>query len=141
MPLNFEPLARCILVLEKSLNALNKAEKGSTEHEMYRNAVVKSFEMTLEMAGKSVRRALKEYTAIPRSVRELTFKDVFRYGAKYGLIEDPESWFSYRDSRNNTVHDYGEDFADTVLKIIHQFHGDVAKVYATLMERHGQPID
>lgn len=50
----------------------------------------------------------------------MNFKDIFRYAAKYGLItlEESERWLIYRDYRNDTAHDYGVNFADSVLEIL-----------------------
>lgn len=80
---------------------------------------------------------IKEYMASPKLVQELTFKDIFRFAAQYGLIEDPSPWFEYQDSRNNTVHDYGENFADTVLKLIQRFYIDAVQLHLTLVQKHG----
>ena len=38
--------------LEKAFECLKSAEEGSVDYEMYRNSLVKSFEMTLEQSGK-----------------------------------------------------------------------------------------
>ena len=137
MALIFDPLLKCIQTLDRSLVGLDSTEKGTIDYEVYRNSVVKSFELTLEMSGKSVKRALKEYMASPKLVQELTFKDIFRFAAQYGLIEDPSPWFEYQDSRNNTVHDYGENFADTVLKLIQRFYIDAVQLHLTLVQKHG----
>ena len=137
MGLNFEPLGRCIQTLERSLKCLDSAQEDTVDYEMYRNSVIKSFEMTLEMSGKSLRRVLREFTGNPKSVNELTFKDVFRHAAKHGLVTDVERWFRYRESRNNTVHDYGQDFAETVLVMIQEFYRDVVILHRDLVAKHG----
>jgi nucleotidyltransferase substrate binding protein (TIGR01987 family) len=137
MALDFSPLKRCIDTLDRSLTCLASAKEDTVDYEMYRNSVVKSFEMTLEIAGRSLRRALREYDATPKSVNELTFKDVLRNAAKRGLLVDVDRWFTYRDSRNNTVHDYGESFASTVLVMVHQFRIDVHALYEQLVKKHG----
>ena len=49
--LNTEYLQRCIDTLEKSYEMIQKAEEGSIDYELYRNALVKGFEMTLELSG------------------------------------------------------------------------------------------
>lgn len=53
-------------------------------------------------------------------------KDLFRHAAKHGVIEvdAAERWFLYRDNRNDTVHDYGEGFAETTLKLLPEFIAD-----------------
>jgi nucleotidyltransferase substrate binding protein (TIGR01987 family) len=136
MPLNTEHLARCILTLEKSLELLQSAEAGSIQYEIYRNAVVKGFELTLETAGKLLKKALKPYFASNRAVDELTFKDLFRSAAKHGLmsVEEVERWFAYRNNRNSTAHDYGIKFAEETLKLISPFIEDAKRLEGAIRE-------
>jgi hypothetical protein len=65
-PINFDHLQRCCLTLERSLQSLKACEPGSIDYEVIRNAVVKSFELTLEITGKLLRKVLKEYTGAPK---------------------------------------------------------------------------
>ncbi len=53
---------------------------------MYRNEAVKGFELTLETSGKLLKKTLKPFFASPRQVDQLFFKDIFRQGAKHGLL-------------------------------------------------------
>ena len=50
--INTDFLGRCINTLEKSYEMIKSAPKGSIDYEMYRNSLVKSFELTLEQSGK-----------------------------------------------------------------------------------------
>lgn len=50
MSLHTEHLARCVQTLEASLVPLRRVPAGSIDCEIYRNAVVKGFELTLETA-------------------------------------------------------------------------------------------
>ncbi len=128
MNVNTEHLQRCIRTLESSLNMLRKSPDNSIDYEVYRNAVVKGFELTLETSGKLLRKTLKAYIGSPRGVDVLTFKNVFREALKHGLIEDQETverWFMYRENRNNTAHDYGVGFAQDTLGLLDNFLKDV----------------
>ena len=58
MSLNTEHLLRCIHTLESSLAMLDQAEGDSIEFEVYRNAVVKGFELVLETTGKLLLKVL-----------------------------------------------------------------------------------
>jgi hypothetical protein len=124
--LNTEHLLQCIKTLECSLERLNAAEPNSIDYEVFRNATVKGFELTLETAGKLLRKVLKAYTGNPRAIDELTYKDVFRSAAKHGLLDTKavERWFAYRDNRNDTAHDYGIAFVKTTLKLLPAFLDD-----------------
>jgi len=44
--------------LEKSYERLGQSEKGGVDYEMYRNSLVKSFELTLEQSGKLLRKKI-----------------------------------------------------------------------------------
>lgn len=123
MNLNTDHLLRCIHTLESSLELLNTAELDSVHYEVFRNAVVKGFELVLETSGKLLRKALKAYGGSSKTVDELVYKDVFRQAGKYGLLSGPEieRWFVYRDNRNNTAHDYGEGFAHETLVLMPSF--------------------
>ncbi len=139
MKLNFDHLQRCSLTLERSLRSMAKAEPGSVDYEVFRNAVIKSFELTLETAGKLLRKVLKAYVGSPKTVDTLVFKDVLRHAALHGLLSaaELERWLVYRDSRNDTAHNYGEQFADTTLALITDFQRDALALYETLRKKHG----
>jgi nucleotidyltransferase substrate binding protein (TIGR01987 family) len=139
MNLRTEHLARCLQTLEKSLEQLKRAPADSIDYEIYRNAVVKGFELTLETAGKLLRKAIKTYTGNPRTVDELSYKDVLRHAAKHGLLDAAvvERWFAYRDNRNSTAHDYGKGFAEETLALMPDFVRDVRRLETTLREKFG----
>ena len=137
MSLRTEHLARCIRTLEMSLEQLRRAPVESIDYEVFRNAVVKGFELTLETAGKLLRKALKAYVGNPRAADEFTYKDLFRHAAKHGLLESAavQRWFEYRDNRNNTAHDYGKGFAEDTLGLMPAFLVDARALEATLREK------
>jgi nucleotidyltransferase substrate binding protein (TIGR01987 family) len=137
MTLNFDNLARCIQTLDRSLHHLEQSEAGSDDYEVYRNAVIKGFELTLETSGKLLRKILRDYVGNPKTVNEMVFKELFRHAASYGLLslDEVERWFRYRDSRNDTAHDYGVEFAETVLTMIKEFLVDAGHLHETLESR------
>lgn len=123
MSINTEHLNRCIETLERAYGLILNAEEGSIDYEMYRNSLVKGFEMTLEQSGKLLRKRLVPFFATKKAVDELTFKDLFRYALKHSLLGEDEvvRWFVYRDNRNKTAHDYGRAFAEETLTLIPNF--------------------
>jgi len=134
MSLNTEHLRRCIQTLESSLDRLNQSKPDSTEYEIYRNAVVKGFELALEISGKLLRKALSPFFATQKAVDGLTFKDIFRHAAKHNIlnVEEVERWFKYRDNRNTTAHDYGEGFAEETLVLLPDFVADARRLQEQL---------
>jgi nucleotidyltransferase substrate binding protein (TIGR01987 family) len=126
MQFNTEYFDKCIKTLELSYSSIKKVEKGSIEYEMYRNSLVKSFEMTLEQAGKLLKKKLIPYFSSKKEVDKLPFKEIFRHALKYSLLSEKEvnRWFKYRDNRNSTTHDYGVEFAEQTLLLIDDFIKD-----------------
>lgn len=122
-----ENLQKCIETLEKSYDLIKKSESGSIDFEMYRNSLVKSFEMSLEQAGKLLKKKITPYFATNKEADKLNFKDIFRYAEKFSLLDEESvvRWFKYRDNRNNTAHDYGEAFANETLLLIEDFLSDI----------------
>ena len=67
----------------------------------------------------------------------LSFKDVFRYAGKHGLLslEEVERWLVCRDNRNTTAQDYGVEFADKTLALLPQFIEDAKNMEKILKSR------
>lgn len=125
--LNTEHLQRLIDTLEQSMVLLQKQEPDTLLYEVYRNAVIKGYELTLETAAKLLKKWLKPYYANPREVDQLVFKDLFRHATLHGFFttEETKRWFDYRDNRNSTAHDYGIGFAEETLTLLPHFIQDV----------------
>ena len=125
--INTEYLGKCIATVEKSYEMLMQTNEGTIEYELYRNSLLKGFEIALEQSGKLLKKKLNPYFASKRAVDMLVFKDIFRHAHKHALINEKETerWFKYRDNRNSTVHDYGQAFAQETLKLIDTFLIDV----------------
>ena len=134
MTLNTDHLKRCIETLRQSISLLMQQKPDTLEYEIFRNATIKGYELTLETAGTLLKKALKPYFATPKDVDQLVFKDIFRHGAKHGLltIEETKRWFIYRDNRNNTAHDYGVGFAEETLKLLPKFVEDAQRLKESL---------
>ena len=126
MALNTDNLVRILETLEQALAALSKEEKGSIFFDLYRNAAIKSFELSLETTGKLLRKALKSFYATPKEVDRLVFNDVLRQSGKHGLmnVDAVERWLSYRTNRNSTAHDYNEAFANETLNLLPAYLSD-----------------
>lgn len=131
MSLNIEHLLRTASTLEQALLAIQKVEdQDDVTFDLYRNAAIKSFELSLETAGKLTRKALKAYGGSPREVDKLVFNDVLRHAGKHGLLDtdEVERWLVYRANRNNTAHDYGKGFANETLRLLPQYLEDVRQL-------------
>jgi hypothetical protein len=82
--------------------------------------------MTLEQAGKLLKKKLTPYLPSKRAADMLTFKDIFRHASMHLLLTEAEAerWLAYRDNRNNTAHNYGEAFARQTLELVEDFISD-----------------
>lgn len=138
--LNVEHLRRCMQTLHSSLTLYQKAECGSIDQEVFRNAIVKGYELTQETAFKLLKKALKTYGHGGRKLESTPVKDILRLAAVHDLMSLPEveRWFLYRDNRNNTAHDYGEKFATETLLLIPLFLQDIATLADNLDRKLGQ---
>ncbi len=134
--LNTDHLKKCLGSLAYAWQKLNTTHQDHIEYDVYRNAVVKGFELTLETAGKLLRKAIKVYLSNPKQANTLTYKDLFREAAKVDLLKPAivERWFAYRDSRNDTAHDYGVDLAEHALTLVPQFLEDAENLQKILDE-------
>ena len=129
-------LRRCIASLERAVEGIGRHEADDdVMYDIYRAACVKEFELVLEQSGKLLRKRLAAWFARNRQADRLHFKNLFRHAARHDLIppDAVERWLRYRDNRNHTAHDYGEDFAESTLRLLPGFIQD-AKALADVIE-------
>jgi hypothetical protein len=143
MILNTDHLSRCIKTLRSSLTLYERAETGSIEQEVFRNAIVKGYELTQETAFRLLKKALMDFGHGAKKLDATPIKEILSLGATHGLLslEEVERWFAYRDNRNNTAHDYGEGFAKETLVLLPGFIADATRLEALLRERFGEKDD
>ena len=140
MNLNTDHLKRCIDTLRSSLRLYEQATPASIEQEVFRNAIVKGYELTQETSFKLMKKVLREYGHGAKKLDATPIKDVLRLSATHDLmtLDEVERWFAYRDNRNNTAHDYGEGFAKETLRLIPGFITDVSRLEAYLRARFSE---
>jgi hypothetical protein len=141
--LNVEHLRRCIQTLDSSLTLYRQTEADSIDQEVFRNAIVKSYELAQETAFKLIIKALKAYGHGGKKLMQTPVKELLRLAGVHGLmtLEEVERWFRYRDNRNNTAHDYGEHFANETLVLIPSFLKDIATLADVLEKNFGKAVD
>ena len=120
MPINTDFLVRRIDILESAVDHLRQLEPSDALYDPCRAVAVEQLETVLEQSGSLLKKRLKPYFASNRQADRVTFKNAFRHAAKHDLISVAacERWLAYRDNRNDTAHDYGEEFAETTLKLL-----------------------
>lgn len=137
-PIDAAFLRRCLTTLEHALTELKRSDPAHIGYDVFRAACVKEFELVLEQSGKLLRKRLAGYFASHRQADRLAFKNLFRHAAKHGLITSDacERWLEYRDTRNQTAHDYGELLAESTLELLPRFIVD-ARALADSVEEAG----
>jgi nucleotidyltransferase substrate binding protein (TIGR01987 family) len=101
-------LRRCL----ERLDAMLERWKREPEDEAVRDSVIKRFELTYELAVKTLLRYLLWTAASSEKIAGFDFQDLIRKGDQAGVLRKgwPE-WKSYREARNRTVHTYREEVA------------------------------
>lgn len=70
-----------------------------------RDGVIQRFEIAMDLSWKLLSRTLRVKFQVEES-EILTKKDIFRYAAKFDLIQDASAWFAHYDARNESSHVY-----------------------------------
>ena len=124
--INTDYLRRCIESLDHSFATLEDDTQPDWLLDAMRAACVKHSEAILEQSGRLLRKRLRPWFATNRQADKLTIRDVFRHAAKHGLIsaDTSERWLHYRDIRNDTANDEGENFAEVTLPLLPTFIAD-----------------
>ncbi len=139
MRLNTDFVERCLRSLIASMEQLSTKEPDDVFYDIFRAACVKEFELILEQSNTLLRKRLRPYFASNREADQLNFKDVYRHSAKRGLmsVEECERWIRYRDIRNRTAHEYGEQYAEMAVQALPDFVADARR----LVEVVAEPFD
>ena len=136
MSINTTHLQQCIDTLEAAYKGLQQVNAEDVLHNVYRAACVKEFELVLEQGGRLLKRRLRPWFASNSQADRISFRDTFRYANKFGVIsiDACERWLEYRDKRNSTAHDYGENFAEGTLRLLPTFIADAKELLDALKE-------
>ena len=128
---------RCLQTLTASLEELQASDPDSIKFEIYRNAVIKGFELSLEVCGKLLRRALKAYGGSPKEVDELVYKEVLRRCAKQAILEPAlteKIWF-YSTKRQSVADDDYIPFVQEILPLLPLFITEMSHIANLLQQQ------
>jgi hypothetical protein len=100
-----------------------------------RYSLVKTFELTFEMAVQTLSKFLLHKAVGGSEVQSYLFQDLIRRGDQEGLLRSgwPE-WKRYRENRGRTVHAYREDIALAITSQLPEF-SEEAHALLNLLER------
>jgi len=130
-------------ILDKALSAMsNLIDKAMDEKQMsqldditrmgLQAGVIKHFEICYELCWKFIQRWIGENYHLTEDDFPRSRKDLFRYAAKLGLVEDAEAWFKFGDARNLSVHVYDSKQAEEVYQVACSFIIEARKLQQTL---------
>lgn len=134
--INTDYLAKCIASLVLAYELLTKHDKEDVLYDVYRSASIKEFEVILEQSGKLLKKSIEPYFTNNKELDRLFFKEICRYAHKVSLLNEDETrrWFEYRDSRNQTAHNYGEKLANRTINLVPQFIIDAQNLVKNIQE-------
>ena len=115
-------LADAVYRLDEAVQAMNDYPHMT----VVRDGVIKRFEFTYDMAIRCLRSRLRE-AAHPEAGR-FGYRTVIRYSADAGMLDDPEAWIRYTNSRQNASHGYNEPVAISVAAAVPQFAVDARRL-------------
>ncbi len=106
-----------------------------------RYSLVKTFELTFEMAVKTMTKFLLHKAITGSEVQSYFFQDLIRRGDQEGLLRTgwPE-WKRFRENRGRTVHAYREDVALAITSQLGDFSEEAHVPLNNLerrLEEHG----
>ncbi len=140
MKLDLSSLRKAVDSLEKTLkvskNKILAVKLDNDVKDAIRAGVIQNFEFTYELCWKFMRRWLRENADVEEAEYPRTRKELFRLAARFGLIKEPLSWFSYSDARNLTSHTYDENKAESVYETAVGFLGDARYLLDRLQEHN-----
>lgn len=125
MPLEFEHLRKSYQALAELLEVSENTERmeqfNAVVQDAIQAAVVKKFEITYELAVKTIRRQLSEIVAYPREVKEMSFANLMRDAARAGLIHHPVAYTGYRNLMSRTHYIHDRELAKTIVAAMPDF--------------------
>ena len=135
--LDLTALERCLSTLRRAHARLVVTDATNDDHDLFRAACVKEFELILEIVVRLLRKVLREYVTSTRELNDMPFKQILRLAAQHGLfsLDEVDHWLLHRDNRNTSAHEYGMQFAEKIISHLPTFISDTEAVLTTLRKQ------
>jgi nucleotidyltransferase substrate binding protein (TIGR01987 family) len=121
--INIQPLINMKIIMVNSFEKFESEERTELE-EM---GIIKTFEVSYELAWKTLKKILEI-----QGVEALSPREVFRSSSQFGYLEDPQIWFDFGKERNMTAHVYDGDTFQNILNFIPKFLKEFRKLINNL---------
>lgn len=127
MPPSTDHLERCASTLQLALTRLDSATPESPDHDLLRNAVIKSFELAIYTTTKMLRAKIKTWTPASDA---LTLQDILRVAGQHGLLDSDaaERWLAYRATCYNITYNHEQELAENTLQQLRDFVTDARQL-------------
>ena len=117
---------------EKAKALLENALEVKQPDIIYRAGIIQFFEMTFELAWKT----LKDYLQEQGFAEIKTPKESIKKAFEIGLLKDGHKWMKALEDRNLTAHTYDEATAIEVERLIrNDYYPLLDNLYGTLLEK------
>ncbi|SDZ94715.1 HI0074 family nucleotidyltransferase substrate-binding subunit [Selenomonas ruminantium] len=103
--------------LTHRLDELEQADKIlAVSNEIYRMGVIVQFNLTFELAWKSLKETLELYGVTEAATGSP--REIFKAAYKLGWLKDEKIWLDMLKKRNVAIHVYDEERALTVMEMV-----------------------
>ena|SRR3989339_1811101 len=113
--------------LRKAFGRLKEALSLPSKSTINQDASIQRFEFTFELAWKIMKTILED-----EGMNAVSPRNVIRQAATINLIDEPQKWLEFLESRNLTVHTYKEEVAKKVYQSAKEFVPYVDKLFIEL---------
>lgn len=130
--INISSFEKAVSSLEEIVS-IYKNDKSA----IVRDAMIKRFEYTYELAFKNLARYIKNIKSSSDTM--LSFNQIIRYACDYGMTKrELLEWKLFKEKRNLTVHTYNEETADNIATIIPDFLDEATFILKKIKEKDEQ---
>ena len=139
MKIELSPLENAVVQLGEAVELYSS--DIVRQHPILRNHIragaIQAFEFTYELSVSMITRYLKEVSANPYQIDQLSFRDLMRRAAEHGLLlSELEDWMRYRTARASTSHAYNEAMAERVFQGIPKFLDEARHLLKELQKKN-----
>lgn len=90
--------------------------KMAETNDIYRTGIIGQFNLTFELAWKSLQEVMKRHGVVEASTGSP--REILQLAYKIGFINDAETWLLMLKKRNTSVHIYNEEEIDELILLI-----------------------
>lgn len=109
------------------------------ENEMYRTGVIGQFNLTFELAWKTLQAVLKSNSVMGAETGSP--REIVKLGFKFGFVNEEEAWIKILKDRNVSVHVYNEDVVEEVIRHIVEIYIPAFENFSKIMEKKIDDIE